>query len=1085
MEKDNSTMNEWYQTPVAETESFGEALYLVHEATQSGTQQLSRVLYGYKGIGKTKYFNYLNDHSSNFISINSISDDPLFSAFNTNLRDNQKYNRIIWPFFWKFIILCKLLDKLHALSLVSEELLPILKILSSFGFLSSRKQSSTTSFLKRIFKSIRKVGPVEFDFNELFSQSSLFGINVDDELKRTFVCLTRSNIVIDIGIDGLDKLSSIDNEVTAEPTSLGISICTGLLQALYELNSSLSHFNVVSVYAFFRKDIYLLAVNRVPEKTHIISSLRPVELQWNLDQIKQIVIYHLEGCEGCSKLKLITEYNNEADYLFKELALTQNIITPREAIDAFNFIQHSKGTRKSVDHNTVNILCSKEIIRDCINYVARKRLDDTLSSLGVDISNCINNIRPEFGIIKVNDFIRNWPSQGIDPPIDIIEMRIHGLGIAEVVNGIIIISPLYCHAYDLLPINPRTRTEIAFRYNYDKKNNVYISLSEIASNYTIDIRCIKNRSNRLSLSEEVITYLNDDTLHGLLTILGDYGSGKTTFMSSLYCMYYELYDIYPFSFMLPIYINLKYYKDFEVHDEFWSAVLKEHGVICDSFESALSFFNSKNCLLLLDSFDEMSFRPSEDVIYSNASLIKSISSNVKTILTSRPHLFTGWRELNDFIISSSGRFQKRIPKIAPGSVILENIPENTLIIERLDWEDAISLFSKRGIEPDTIKWIEDTYSLKELSQTPIFLTMIADTAEELKNMNKEEVTSSDIYELYTKHWLADNLLNAYHGDIDEDKMVTILSNIAFDMYTLDTDVISIGDFNKAFSKIINIEDDANPWRSVHGGSFLIFDNNSDMARFSHESFREFFVAVAIYREIEIVNNFEARKYCQDYWTYQVDQFLIGLLKNNGITGIIGEELVSSKSINVRMNCATTIGRWENPSSINMLKHAFEIETDIGVAGRIAEALFYKDEKEYFWYLLRNIKNYDRSAEDTGKDVTQKLLYDTQGELITEVPSDISSVIKEVILGKNQRLAKWAIYMAGRLGLTDCRAEIEEKYNIASSQRMKLYIIASLGRLGDSRSIEKLINWRKHENSESIIRRIDASLIRLTASITSQ
>ncbi|MFZ2411758.1 MAG: hypothetical protein WAW23_09330, partial [Candidatus Methanoperedens sp.] len=383
------------------------------------------------------------------------------------------------------------------------------------------------------------------------------------------------------------------------------------------------------------------------------------------------------------------------------------------------------------------------------------------------------------------------------------------------------------------------------------------------------------------------------------------------------------------------------------------------------------------------------------------------------------------------------------------------------------------------VNADLVRWIEDTYNLKELARTPIFLHMIIDTAALIMDMNiKKTVSSTVIYRIYIRNWIYNNLLNTHSGIINEEQAFSLLAGIAYHMYVHDTDIVKISFFNEEFLRVTGYEAGFDAWRSIHGSAFLNLHEDKDMARFSHESFREYFTAFALASDLKSNVPINCTRYCKDYWTEQVDAFLLGEMDDEMVVDIFATELLHNDSINTRMNCAITIGRWPNNYAIEILSNAMDVEIDIGVAGRIAEALFARGREEHLWRFLSNIERYCSSSVDTGKEDKCKLLYDIQTDSIACFQKDIQDVVKETIQYGIPRLAKYCIYVSGRLGLFECRRIIEEKYANANTTRMKLYIVAALGRIGDTGTVKRLMAWKRNERHELLRSRIDASLARL-------
>jgi GTPase SAR1 family protein len=141
-----------------------------------------------------------------------------------------------------------------------------------------------------------------------------------------------------------------------------------------------------------------------------------------------------------------------------------------------------------------------------------------------------------------------------------------------------------------------------------------------------------------------------------LTILGDYGVGKSWLLKRLLYDLIDEYKIDPANKPLPFFIPLqKFSKAFD----FQTLIIKTldsyriTGITYDSFKYLAS---SGSIVFLLDSFDEMAQTLSRNVLRENLrELLNCVSSNSKAIMTSRPTYFES-RSERILLIEREGEF---------------------------------------------------------------------------------------------------------------------------------------------------------------------------------------------------------------------------------------------------------------------------------------------------------------------------------------------------------------------------------------------------------------------------------------------
>ena len=140
----------------------------------------------------------------------------------------------------------------------------------------------------------------------------------------------------------------------------------------------------------------------------------------------------------------------------------------------------------------------------------------------------------------------------------------------------------------------------------------------------------------------VWSYLDDwlKNDNNWLTILGDYGVGKTALLEMLLLRLMRKYKESPDDNPIPILIPLQnFVKSFTFRNLILALFedIKLSGVYYDAFEN---WVKSGRIIILLDSFDEMAQKLTRHEIHSNLrALLSGITGKSKAVLTSRPTYF--------------------------------------------------------------------------------------------------------------------------------------------------------------------------------------------------------------------------------------------------------------------------------------------------------------------------------------------------------------------------------------------------------------------------------------------------------------
>jgi RNA polymerase sigma factor (sigma-70 family) len=331
------------------------------------------------------------------------------------------------------------------------------------------------------------------------------------------------------------------------------------------------------------------------------------------------------------------------------------------------------------------------------------------------------------------------------------------------------------------------------------------------------------------IDDYVNKILSDDT-HQKIALLGNFGTGKSTFCRKYACDLATSYKNLK-SNRIPVIINLS---DFDSKLHIQELILNTLQFryslnitkpICQELQRIGRF------IFLLDGFDEMASRVDIDIIRENLRDINKISEikENKFILTCRTHFFRDQVQaevLTDFDI---------------------------LYIPEWGEQELKEYLQKRfGNSWDPhLERISGTHNLPELAQTPLFLEMIVETLPQLG----DEVKRIELYQAYTDKWIKDESRRKGARLLAEERR-QFVKELAMKLYLEGKLSCHHTEFVPLLRKRFEIDDAAQMdyLRSdVQTCTFLTRDGKGNYG-FRHKSFMEFFVAQTLAEEVRVGNS---------------------------------------------------------------------------------------------------------------------------------------------------------------------------------------------------------------------------------------
>ena len=338
-----------------------------------------------------------------------------------------------------------------------------------------------------------------------------------------------------------------------------------------------------------------------------------------------------------------------------------------------------------------------------------------------------------------------------------------------------------------------------------------------------------------------------------LTVLGDYGTGKSTVAKRLAYRQAKKYLVNPENERIPILIELKIYqKSISIESLVTDLLINKYSVEIKNFNAFKHLNESGKLLIILDGFDEMASRVDLNVTLANfREFDKLISEKSKVILTCRTHYFKN---------------QDEIHKLHEGTEIYNKIDEkggySLLFLNPFKEEDFIT-YLKKFFHNNWEKYYEtiiNTYNLRELAEKPILLELMVQTLPQIKIEENEKLNHASLYDRYTKFWLNRDDWRSYLTSNDRE---LITEELALYLFTNDKDKIFYKDLPKIikehFTDKKTFEIDFLD-QDVRTCAFLNREENGDYS-FVHQSFMEFFIAKKFLKELKDNNsdNFRLKK----------------------------------------------------------------------------------------------------------------------------------------------------------------------------------------------------------------------------------
>lgn len=424
----------------------------------------------------------------------------------------------------------------------------------------------------------------------------------------------------------------------------------------------------------------------------------------------------------------------------------------------------------------------------------------------------------------------------------------------------------------------------------------------------VDLGCYKqtmdekgseiSRERRSSLDNYINDWLTErGKMH--ISILGDFGAGKTWFC---YHYAYQQLDCYlkdPVNERLPLLITLRSFaKAMTAQQLINDALLEQYKLpfVGSAFEVFQEMNRRGKLLLILDGFDEMARQVDNQTVVDNFwELANLVDENSKVILTSRAEYFH-WAKESEKILGGEEFGRRTILLSPPRFEVLYIEPFNDDQIR-----EVITLRLGTEIGAVTSNRILQTPNLAEMARKPVLVELLLAALDEVSADILEN--PAKVYLYATNKLLLRNIETKRTFTTTADKLY-FLCELAWEMikssqlrihYTEIPDRIEtyFGDRIKDKHKLDN-------WDFDLRNQTLLHRNGAGYYEFAHKSLAEYFVAFKFAAELGCLAPEFTKTYCEaegEYCKIPIQQkAVITLAETFGAMPLKGERMLTIRNL---------------------------------------------------------------------------------------------------------------------------------------------------------------------------------------------
>jgi uncharacterized protein YjbI with pentapeptide repeats len=460
----------------------------------------------------------------------------------------------------------------------------------------------------------------------------------------------------------------------------------------------------------------------------------------------------------------------------------------------------------------------------------------------------------------------------------------HAIKVFSETNLILSCFPVNTYLHDIIDDYKTKKLPFSIRTEKEKQ----LSLAETFVPPSFNHQELKTGD---SLESYLDQWLNTDASPRQIAILGDYGTGKSSFLRHYAAKLAENYK--PGKSRIPVLISLTNtspLNDFGLKNKL-SSIAHEMGK--GIHYDALMYLIEKNkVVLMLDGFDEMSYVGNKKNRLEHFDSIWQLAKQGnKIIIAGRPSYFPHENELN-----------KALQSIKEGELISDDLPHCRLIrLTELSFTKIKIYLGKYFTSEQVDKYadfIQTRKPLLDLASRPSLMHIIREMIPEIYDAYHNEQQSSQRYsagylmERYAHHWIERQSKKKIKGSLSNDDKQAFFEQLAEYLYLNRTnEVITSDEVEELMPKFLghidfsDLDEKDGILGDILSGSFLQRQATTDHFKFVHRSFFEYFVAKRIVTHVKESKDSETNKFpkiffFKVYWREEIASFVADLLSQN-------------------------------------------------------------------------------------------------------------------------------------------------------------------------------------------------------------
>ncbi|NJD03643.1 MAG: NACHT domain-containing protein [Ruminiclostridium sp.] len=386
----------------------------------------------------------------------------------------------------------------------------------------------------------------------------------------------------------------------------------------------------------------------------------------------------------------------------------------------------------------------------------------------------------------------------------------------------------------------------------------------------VDLKCYKqmmdasgndiNREKYSSLDDYIDNWLTERAkMH--ISLLGEFGSGKTWFCRHFAYRQLERYLKDPVNERLPVLITLRSFsKNMTEQQLINDALLEQYKLpfVGSAFEVFQEMSRRGKLLLILDGFDEMARQVDYQTVVDNFWLLANLAKEgSKVILTSRTEYFR-WAKESEKILGGEEFGRRTILLSPPKFEVLYLEPFND---DQISQVITLRLGAKDG--PLVAKRILEKSNLAEMARKPVLVELLLAALDEV---------SADVLENPARVYLyATNKLLL--RNMDTKRTFTTTSDKLYFLCELAWEMIKSGELRIHFTSIperikeyfgerIKDQHELDTWDFDLRNQTLLHRNAAGYYEFAHKSLAEYFVAFKFAAELNCLSQAFSQTYCE-------------------------------------------------------------------------------------------------------------------------------------------------------------------------------------------------------------------------------